>query len=108
MYFRPENACELFRRFISTFESLIERFQGMKMLFQTEDKLKKAATTAQKDKFEKEIKQEVKKLQRIRDFIKLKEAEKDFRDMDQLNDIRTYIETVSFSVTLGNGEFPRS
>jgi len=42
----------------------------MKTLFQTEDKLKKAATSAQKDKFEKEIKQEVKKLQRIRDFVK--------------------------------------
>ena len=67
----------------------------MKTLFQTEDKLKKAATSAQKDKFEKEIKQEVKKLQRIRDFVKQKESEKDFRDMDKLYEMRTHIETVT-------------
>lgn len=42
----------------------------MKLLWQLEDKLRKAVTGAQKEKFEKEIKQEVKKLQKIRDFVK--------------------------------------
>lgn len=66
----------------------------MKLLWQLEDKLRKAVTGAQKEKFEKEIKQEVKKLQKIRDFVKQKESDKEVRDMGPLNEMRGNIEIV--------------
>lgn len=75
-------------REVLCFLGLTRSQKGMKELFQTECKLKNAANPAQKEKYEKEIKQEVKKLQKIRDFVKQKDAEKDVKDMDRLNEIR--------------------
>ena len=52
----------------------------MKTLYLTENKLKNAASGAQKERYEKDIKTEVKKLQKIRDFIKGLNTDKDVKE----------------------------
>ena len=66
----------------------------MKTLFLSENKLRNATTGAQKEKYEKDVKTQVKKLQKIRDFIKSLNTDKDVKEKQKLLDVRREIEFV--------------
>jgi CCR4-NOT transcription complex subunit 3 len=58
------------------------------------DKIQSATNPTQKDKYESDLKKEIKKLQRFRDQIKTWQASNDIKDKRPLVDNRRLIETV--------------
>lgn len=74
-----------------TFKKVAEGVEVFEGIF---DKIHQAATQAQKDKLETELKKEIKKLQRFRDQIKTWAASSDIKDKTVLVDNRKLIETV--------------
>ncbi len=68
----------------------------METFHEIHDKLNNATTANQKEKYEVDLKKEIKKLQRLRDQIKNWQASSDIKDKQSLNDARKSIETVRF------------
>jgi CCR4-NOT transcription complex subunit 3 len=58
------------------------------------EKIQSATNLQQKEKYEQDLKKEIKKLQRYRDQIKTWQASNDIKDKRPLNDNRKLIETV--------------
>ena len=66
----------------------------MEIFHDTLDKLNSATTPNQKEKYEVDLKKEIKKLQRLRDTIKGWQASSDIKDKQPINDARKAIEAV--------------
>ena len=58
------------------------------------EKIQSSGNLAQKEKYEQDLKKEIKKLQRFRDQIKTWQASNEIKDKRPLNDNRRLIETV--------------
>lgn len=59
-------------------------------------KLLNAPTQAMKDKYEQEMKKEIKKLQRIRDYFRLAIGNPEVKDKTRADDARKRVEQVSY------------
>lgn len=66
--------------------------EGVHVFEQIWDKVYSAATTAQKEKYEGDLKKEIKKLQRLRDQIKTWQGDNSIKDKTKLNGNRKLIE----------------
>lgn len=69
--------------------------QGVETFEATFDKLNHASNATQKDKLENDLKTQIKKLQRMRDQIKVWLGSSDIKDKSALLENRKLIETVS-------------
>ena len=69
--------------------------QGIATLEELEFKLQNAPSQSQKEKFEIEMKKEIKKLQRLRDWFKTNMNNQDIKDKSKLLEAKKRIETVS-------------
>ena len=65
------------------------------MIDTLQSKLENAPTQNQKEKFESEMKKEIKKLQRLRDFFRTNQNNTDIKDKSKLDQGRKMIENVS-------------
>ena len=70
--------------------------EGVKLFQDLWEKVQNAPNPNQKEKFESELKKEIKKLQRLRDQIKTWITSGDIKDKKQLIEARKLIEAVSF------------
>ena len=68
--------------------------EGLEVFHETLDKLNSATTQNQKEKYEVDLKKEIKKLQRLRDTIKGWQSSSEIKDKQPINDARKAIETV--------------
>lgn len=68
--------------------------EGLEVFHETLDKLNSATTQNQKEKYEVDLKKEIKKLQRLRDSIKGWQSSSEIKDKQPINDARKAIETV--------------
>lgn len=68
--------------------------EGLEIFHETLDKLNSATTQNQKEKYEVDLKKEIKKLQRLRDTIKGWQSSSEIKDKQPINDARKSIETV--------------
>lgn len=68
--------------------------EGLEVFHETLDKLNSATTQNQKEKYEVDLKKEIKKLQRLRDTIKTWQSSSEIKDKQPINDARKAIETV--------------
>ena len=68
--------------------------EGLEVFHDTLDKLNSATTQNQKEKYEVDLKKEIKKLQRLRDTIKGWQSSSEIKDKQPINDARKSIETV--------------
>lgn len=68
--------------------------EGLEVFLETLDKLNNATTPNQKEKFEGDLKKEIKKLQRLRDTIKGWQTSSEIKDKQPINDARKAIEAV--------------
>lgn len=68
--------------------------EGVEIFRETFDKLDAAATPAQKEKYEGDLKKEIKKLQRLRDQIRTWLSSSEIKDKRSLEDNRRLIEEV--------------
>lgn len=66
----------------------------MEIFHETLDKLNSATTQNQKEKYEVDLKKEIKKLQRLPDTIKGWQSSSEIKDKQPINDARKAIETV--------------
>lgn len=69
--------------------------EGLEVFHETLDKLNSATTQNQKEKYEVDLKKEIKKLQRLRDTIKTWQSSSEIKDKQPINDARKAIETVN-------------
>ncbi len=69
--------------------------EGVDIFEEIHVKLMAANTAAQKEKYETDLKSQIKKLQRLRDQLKTWLANNDIKDKTQLMEYRRLIETVS-------------
>ncbi|KAJ3023158.1 general negative regulator of transcription subunit 5 [Thoreauomyces humboldtii] len=92
------------RKLLGEIEKVLKRVaEGVESFRDTFDKLDSAATAAQKEKYEGDLKKEIKKLQRLRDQIRTWLASSDIKDKQSLEDNRRLIEEVRGSYRLGEG-----
>lgn len=70
--------------------------EGLEIFHETLDKLNSATTPNQKEKYEVDLKKEIKKLQRLRDTIKGWQSSSEIKDKQPINDARKAIEAVSY------------
>lgn len=68
--------------------------EGVELFDQIWEKVYSASTPAQKEKYESDLKKEIKKLQRFRDQVKTWIASNEIKDKQVLLDTRKLIETV--------------
>jgi CCR4-NOT transcription complex subunit 3 len=68
--------------------------EGLEIFYETLDKLSSATTQNQKEKYEVDLKKEIKKLQRLRDTIKGWQSSSEIKDKQPINEARKSIETV--------------
>ncbi len=68
--------------------------EGLEVFHDTLDKLNCATSPNQKEKYEIDLKKEIKKLQRLRDQIKTWQTSPDIKDKQPIHDARKSIETV--------------
>lgn len=68
--------------------------EGLEVFYETLDKLNSATTQNQKEKYEVDLKKEIKKLQRLRDTIKGWQSSSEIKDKQPINEARKSIETV--------------
>ena len=71
--------------------------QGIGIIDQLQAKLENAPSQNMKEKFETEMKKEIKKLQRLRDFFRTNQNNPDIKDKSKLDQGRKMIENVRFS-----------
>ena len=69
--------------------------QGIETLDLLESKLQNAPTMAQKERFEMEMKKEIKKLQRVREYFRTNMNNSDIKDKTKLMEAKRRIESVS-------------
>ena len=70
--------------------------QGIQIIDNLQSKLENAPSQNMKEKFETEMKKEIKKLQRLRDFFRTNQNNADIKDKSKLDQGRKMIENVSY------------
>lgn len=82
--------------FIGEIERCLKKVtEGVEVFEDTWEKVRNAANSNQKEKYEADLKKEIKKLQRLRDQIKSWIASGEIKDKSSLLEHRKLIETVS-------------